>query len=147
MEAVIQIHGFKSNDNEFILKEFAVVGKTYRTHVLFKSPYPYNTLNSKMQRTARWLTRHYHRITWEDGDTVYSKELISSLCKPFNVIYTKGTEKAKFLRQFHDNVIEIDEGLHVNSITSGVTCMLPCHNKDSVRCALNSAVLYAQRLL
>jgi hypothetical protein len=146
MEAVIQIHGFKSNDNEFILKEFAVVGKTYRTHVLFKSPYPYNTLNSKMQRTARWLTRHYHHLKWDDGDTVYSEELISSLCKPFDVIYTKGTEKAKFLRQFHDNVIEIDESLYVDG-NSTVTCMIPSHNKDSVRCALNSAVLYAQRLL
>jgi len=150
MKAVVEFQAFKDNDNEFIVKEFAIVGfargaVTFQAQVLFKSPYDYDTLNSKMQRTARWLTRHYHNINWDDGDTVYNDELISSLCKPFDVIYTKGTEKAKFLRKFHNNVLEIDESLYVDS--SKVTCFFTKHNKDFVHCALNSAHVYARSLL
>jgi hypothetical protein len=145
MEAVVEYHGFRNNDNKFIVKEFALVGKTYQVQILFKSPYCFNKLNSKMQRTARWLTRHYHQIRWLQGETVYSKELIVSMLKPFNVIYTKGLEKAEFLRLFHNNVIEIDEKLNVdNNIV--VDCILSQHQGNS-KCALKSAVSYARRLL
>lgn len=135
MEAIVEFHGFKDNDNTFIVKELAIVGKSYRTQIVFKPPYDFNFLNNKMKRTARWLSRHFHHIKWEEGDIVYSEELIQYLCKPFAVLHTKGLEKANFLRKFHSNVKEIDERLNVNNIEC-TACILPQHNKKIMKIAL-----------
>ena len=97
-----------------------------------------------MQRTARWLTRHYHHLKWNKGDVIYDEELIRSLCKPFKVIYTKGLEKAEFLRQFHCNVEIIDETIHFD-VNTKVDCIY--HHVNSENCALKSAQFYANLLL
>ena len=135
--AVVEFHGFKSNSNRFIVKELAIVGKSFQLQIVFKPPYSKDRLSEKMQKTAQWLTLYFHYITWEEGDVRFSKNLIRSLCKPFGVLYTKGREKAEFLRQFHSNVLEIDERLKVND--AGVVivdCILDKHKKIKVKDAL-----------
>ena len=90
--AVIEFHGFKDNNNRYILKEFALVNGSFQCHVLFASPYSITELNDKMQRTARWLTRNLHGIDWDDGSVPYNENLIRTLCKPFSTVHTKGLE-------------------------------------------------------
>lgn len=150
MEAVFDFHAFKSNENEYIVKELAIVGFacgsiSYKTQIVFKAPYSFDLLNSKMQRTARWLSRHYHYIKWNDGHVVYSVQLMHCLCKPFSVIHVKGNEKARFLRQFHSNVVEIDQQLHVDTEVE-VDCILSQHKSNDKKCSLKSATFYAQKL-
>lgn len=91
-----------------------------------------------MRRTAGWLTRHHHRIRWEDGEIPYDENLIRTLCSPFQVIYTKGLEKVMFLKRFHSNVHEYVGG-EGGGETNHVHCILSQHKGDFSRCALHSA--------
>lgn len=136
MEAIVEFQGFKDNSNRFIVKELAVVGEYFQTQIIFDPPYNFNSLNSKMQRTARWLSRHFHHIKWDDNGVPYDEQIIYSLCKPFTVIYTKGLEKVQFLNQFHHDVREIswDRGGSCE-----VKCMLSKHNVPETKCALRCA--------
>lgn len=136
--AVVDFHGFKDNQNRFVLKEFAVVGKYFQTQLVFEAPYSEIFLNKKMRGSALWLSRHFHFIKWSDQGIPYDEELIRSLCSPFTVLYTKGAEKVDFLKQFHNNVQEISES-YTRSANLNVTCILPQHNHYSGRCALRSA--------
>lgn len=139
---MIEVHGFKDNQNNFIIKELAICNETFQCQVLFKSPFKFDLLSEKMQRTARWLTRHLHGIKWDDGDMQYSESFIRSLCEPFAALYTKGGEKVLFLSQFHPNVREITSLCVNNDLQrdSSAGCLLPQHrNNRSVKCALRSA--------
>src|SRR5436190_23136854 len=109
MEAVVEFHGFKDNNNRFIVKELAIVSKCFQFQTIFMSPYTKDVLTSKMVRTALWLTRNFHHIDWDEGDVPYDKTLIRALLCTFNVVYTKGLEKAEFLRSFHGNFKELGD--------------------------------------
>lgn len=108
--AVVEFQAFKDNNNGFIVKELAVVSDSFCCQLIFRPPYDIYTLNEKMRRTARWLTRHHHRIRWDDGKIPYDEGIIRNLCSPFNLIYSKGLEKVTFLKRFHSNVQEYPEG-------------------------------------
>lgn len=139
LSAIVEFHGFKDNQNRFIIKEFAIVSKHFHTHLVFDAPFNESFLNNKMLRSARWLTRHFHFIKWDTQGIPYDEELIRTLCQPFATLYTKGSEKAKFLKEFHVNVEAIEES-YTNSSSSNlqITCLLPQHNSGG-KCALRSA--------
>lgn len=136
MAAVVEFHSFYNNENQYIVKEFAIVGDSFQIQLIFKPPFCKHTLDEKQQRTTRWLSRHLHGIKWEEGTVKYNKKLIKSLCKQFDKIYTKGKEKAEFLKQFHPNVHELME---VASIDVNNCCILPQHANPNFKCALRSA--------
>lgn len=139
----MEFHGFKDNNNRFIVKELAVVGKYFQSQVIFQPPYCFNNLNSKMRRTARWLSRHYHNMRWDDSGAPYDEQIIRDLCKPFKTLYTKGLEKVEFLREFHDDVREIT---WTCPEPSEVICLLPTHRGCDTKCALRNAVSFQQYL-
>jgi hypothetical protein len=142
--AIVEFHGFKDNNNRFVIKEFAIVSRYFHVHLIFEAPYDESCLNSKMQRTARWLTRHFHFMKWNARGIPYDEELIRTLLKPFTTLYTNGSEKASFLKEFHDNVEDI-KGSGERSLGLSVTCILPQHNRGG-KCALRSAkALYKSR--
>lgn len=140
LSAIVEFHGFKDNQNRFIIKEFAIVSKHFHTHLVFDAPFNESFLNNKMLRSARWLTRHFHFIKWDTQGIPYDEELIQTLCKPFATLYTKGSEKVKFLKEFHVNVEAIEESYMSSSSSSNLqmTCLLPQHNSGG-KCALRSA--------
>lgn len=144
MEAVVEFQSFKDNNNRFIIKELAIVGEFYRTQIVFSPPYGQDRLNDKMQRTARWLSRHFHNIKWDAPGVPYNEKILKNLLKPFEVIHTKGLEKAEFLREFHPNVLVIEECLHVNSSFEVDYCII--HSEKNKNCALRSAEFYAWEL-
>lgn len=137
MAAVVEFQAFLNNDNKYIIKEFVIIGDSFQTQIIFKSPFCKCALDDKQQRTARWLSRHLHGIKWEDGTITYNEGLIKSLCKQFDTIYTKGREKAEFLKQFHPNVFELT---NVSSNDVNNICILPQHSNLNFKCALRSAV-------
>ncbi|KAG8335117.1 hypothetical protein J6590_076293 [Homalodisca vitripennis] len=141
MEAIIEFHAFKDNDNRFIVKEFVIISHLFRAHIVFKPPYDKAELNSKMARTVRWLERHFHNIKWEEGGIEYDEELIRALCKPFATVYTKGLEKVNFLSSFHNNVVDRNVVESQEAIVSDSHCILPQHNSGfTYACALKKAL-------
>ena len=136
--AVVEFHAFYDNYDKFVVKELAIVSDHYRTHIVFKPPYDRSILGSKSQRTARWVTRHLHRIGWEEGGVTYDTGLIRNLCRPFSALYTNGLDKARFLRKFHKNVLELPYHKSEDGETS--QCPVPQHADVSVPCALHSAL-------
>lgn len=167
---VVQFHGFKDNSNNWIIKEFSLVGKDTLLNYLFESPYKKEFI--KDQKTIRWLENYYHKIKWESGTRVFKKNEIYKLLNNFQTVYTKGNEKKSFLNKFHDNVVDIDyiNDLHLNNFTdsykkcicgyknccSSCICIIPEHqcrkynrynikNKkmyNDVICAYKSAFYY-----
>lgn len=142
--AVVEFHGFKDNNNRFIIKEFVIVSKSFKSQLVFDPPYSFNILNFKMQRTARWLSRRHHHIKWGERGLSYDENLIKILCTPFPVLFTKGLEKTRFLREFHSDVRDIAQYLVITPAESNdPDCMLICHNDDSnAKCALRTALHY-----
>lgn len=138
-QALIEFQAFKDNNNRFIIKEFALVSEQCQIHIIFKPPYSKDVLASLRQRTVRWLERYYHHIKWEDGCVVYNERLIRKLCEPFSVIFTKGSEKANFLKQFHPNV---QEHYLPYEFTCNHACLLHQNPSRRSRCALAMAYSY-----
>lgn len=146
MEAVVEFHGFKDNHNRFIVKELAVVSKYIKSQIVFTAPFSKSLLNSKMARTANWLSSSFHYIDWNEGGIPYDESLICSLCKPFDTIYTRGLEKIKFLQQFHSNVKDITINSKYECCKN--CCVIPQHrNRSDVKCALVSATCFYNSLI
>lgn len=149
MKAVVEFQAFSDNNNRFIVKEFAIYSDNFTTQIVFDAPYDFSCLDSKMQRSARWLSRHHHKIKWSQGGVPYNENLLKNLCKPFTVIYTKGEEKANFLRQFHPDVREVNKhcqcvkhDLFLGIKSHKVKCVLECHSSSDAMCAIQTAYKY-----
>ena len=144
--AVADLHWFKGENNEFIVKEFALVNQNDNYALIhFKSPYAKSSLCEKLYREASYLERHYHKISWCSGETDFSDSLIVDYLKTYNHIYTKGREKADFLRKYHGDVREIPENFPKPDFTKPTWCTDSCsiHRKlQNARCALVSAYHY-----
>jgi hypothetical protein len=143
MTAIVEFHGFKDNNNRFILKELAIVSENFQCQIIFKTPFGFNRLNEKMRRTAQWVTRHVHHIKWNADGIDFNKKMLRELVKPYKVIYTKGLEKVEYLKQFHNDVREIDWD---KTDPGQVNCLLSQHRgNEDVKCALYSAKSYSNK--
>lgn len=140
MECVVEFHGFRDENNKWIIKELAVVGLFFHFNVIFKSPYSKDCITCrKTRQSISWLEHNYHGIRWEDGFVPFKNSTVRELLKPFDVIYTKGLEKKQFLDQFHYNVREIEESTIFNSNVAYCCCF----HKDNInKCALKNAEMY-----
>lgn len=148
--AVVEFQAFSGNKRKFIIKELAIVANSFQCHIVFKAPFPKENLNDKSRKTNHWLEQNYHKIAWEEGDYPYKARVIRNLCKDFTTIYTRGREKAQFLRKFHTDVRELDDLLcNGNNLicsckgTHRLACSLPQHNLEygdsDIKCAMMAA--------
>ncbi|XP_039298513.1 uncharacterized protein LOC120354807 [Nilaparvata lugens] len=151
---VVEFHGYKSySDSKFYIKEFALVDAR-QTYVLyhFKPPFPKSDLPWKSYRDVCWLEFYHHKIKWEMGDTIYSDEIIQGCMQNYQKVFTKGREKADFLKKFHNNVEVIPEDFikpDYNKFNVS-WCKDVCKIHRSItegRCALYSANHYLTELL
>jgi hypothetical protein len=143
--AVVEFHGFRDGNNDFIVKELALVSSSEQTYTLvfFKSPFERSCLDSRCLKGVTWLEKNFHYISWDYGDVQYSEEVMTTLCNKFATIYTKGFEKANFLRRFHPNVKMIGDEAPKSKDNEEVSC--PLHTNGG-RCALQSALFYMEWL-
>lgn len=144
VSCIVDLHCFVDDNSEFIVKELAVLDFNFLSvrHWLFKPPKDLITFNSKTNRTNQWLTHHYHRINWYEGDVEY--ELLSSVLRDnlekYAVIYVKGQKKMHFLRRFLQSaVIDMEERDcpkidNLKPPFSGCHCLV--HNENSKMCTL-----------
>jgi hypothetical protein len=148
--AVLEFHGFRDGNNELIVKELALAGsRGDYLIVFFESPYDKSCLDSRTLKSVNWLEKHFHHISWDYGDVKYSEEVMTTLCNHYSTIYTKGLEKANFLRRFHSNVKLISDTVPKPSIEEeeeeGKT-RCPLHMSGAAHCALKSALFYMKWL-
>lgn len=99
MNVLVDVQGFKSESNEFILKEIAIIHQNTIQVFLIKPPYPFYDLTKMERRQVSWIERN-RRIFWKEGYIPYYcyKNLITPLLENKN-IYTKGQEKVKWIEK------------------------------------------------
>ena len=113
----VDLQGFTFR-NSFTVKEVAVLrdGKTL-SHYVFREPMPWHYLTRSEKTQACWLRLHHHGFRWDDGHVPYfeatslvRRAICSDVTPP--LIYVKGLEKKKWLREILDN----DDDLQIETI-------------------------------
>ena len=113
MSFVFYMQGFTGPNNEFILKEVAVlsIDDSWGVTHTFEPPYNWNELPAKYKSTNLWLVRNYHGINWDYGLLPYDyiQDVIKSMLHEATIVYVKGNSKQTFLKQYlQDSIIIID---------------------------------------
>ena len=105
MKYIVDVQGFKTTLNEFVVKGLAVVSLEYDptpSVFLFKLPYAWDKLLYKNKCENRWLEENFHGIMWRAGSILYEEisSTLSSVLFFAEKIYVKGLEKSKWLKKF-----------------------------------------------
>lgn len=106
----VDIQGFKSLNNEFIIKEFALSTKEYTQVFLIKPPYTFSRLSNNEKRHVIWLEKNYG-ILWREGYIdfrEFKRMIVNHLSE--KQIYVKGFEKIKWVKDLCANCTVIDLG-------------------------------------
>ncbi|CAG9781774.1 unnamed protein product [Diatraea saccharalis] len=103
MTAIVDVQGFKTETNEFIIKEIAVLCNKKLQVFLIKPPFPFYDLTKQERRQVAWIERNRH-IYWSEGFIHYSnyQHLILDVLRD-KCIYTKGHEKMLWLKRILNN--------------------------------------------
>lgn len=147
MEFVLDFQGFKSGNNDFIVKEMAIIsidGQIYELQ-LFQPPCSFSELPSDVKKQVLWLEKQYHGLYWGSGFRQYSD--LKDIFKGLNIdgnVYVKGKEKQQFvvklLSDYSVNVIDLED-LGCPSLTElkqqvQLNTMKPCSfNHNFSNCA------------
>lgn len=121
MNFIVDVQGFKCENNRFIVKEFALIHEDkslwygsqdfhikFPLHYLIKSPYPFNEIRTqKIIKNVLWLSNNYHFLKWDVGDISFRdfKCVLRDLFNPIELpIYmkVKGNEKEKYIQHLMD---------------------------------------------
>lgn len=106
----VDLQGFKTSTNEFVLKELAIACKKFTQVFLVKPPYPFKSLTSNEMKHVKWIEKH-RGIRWSEGYIDYRE--FSRLIKTYflnKIIIVKGLEKTKWLQELCDGCKIIDAG-------------------------------------
>lgn len=111
MNMIMDVQGFKSENNKFIPKEIAIICKKSVLVLLIKPPYPFYYLTQKERLQVSWIEKN-RGILWNEGYVPYCsyKSLILDFCKNKR-IYTKGCEKVLWLKEIteSDDVYNLED--------------------------------------
>lgn len=144
MTAIVDVQGFKTEGNEFIVKEIAILCNNKIQRLLIKPPFPFYKLTVKERKQVNWIQRN-RKIYWCEGVTPYLnyQNFIADNIKD-KCIYVKGLEKVLWLKSIlqNDNIINLeDKGcpslLNLYNQYKDCKDLYSCINHDSV-CALKN---------
>lgn len=150
---VLDFQCFKSNLNNFIIKEISAISVEsgiLRFHHIVCPPYNQKLLSPEKLRECYWLTKHYHGLEWNNGDVPYDivLEKITDLSTDPITLLVKGHEKMKFIKSIvpdYFTVLDMDllgcQSLDtLNSLFTNDTLRCAHHKNTSTRCSLSNAV-------
>lgn len=146
MKVFVDIQGFKTESNEFILKEIAIANENTIQVFLIKPPYPYYNLTKVERKQVSWIERN-RKIFWKEGYIPFSsyKNLIVPLLEKKN-IYAKGQEKVKWIQKevpdskvFNLEDIQCPNLLSLNSDFCNASEILSCPYHSTI-CALKNVM-------
>lgn len=112
MSVVIDVQGFKVENNRFIVKEFAAYNGKQISHYVFKPPFNMDLLPPHLHKQVVWLTENHHSIKWSNGFIPLYKfpNILQHIADRSDRIYVKGKEKADYIRKYSSRqVIELEE--------------------------------------
>lgn len=104
MSVIVDVQGFKTDDNEFIVKEIAIQCDKQVSVLLVKPPIPFHCLTKTERNQVCWIEKN-RKVYWNEGYIDYSsfKYHILSLFKNKAVIFVKGLEKTNWIRKIMDD--------------------------------------------
>lgn len=144
MPMFVDLQGFKGKENDFIVKELAVLSPVGLVHYIFTPPYKRSLLSSTQIKEVIWLKSNHHGLDWNDGFIPYYKAgaLLRNAIGD-GTVYVKGFEKIQWIQRLVNarpviiNVENID--CDVRFSDKMVDC-LPCLNHRGV-CALKNVFM------
>lgn len=102
----IDMQGFKTYGNKFIVKEFCLMQAKQNVivHDIVKSPFDYHCLGGLYRSLAHYNTTKHHGLYFDIGNITKHK-LIQSTLKHVDgkTIIVKGVEKVQWVRQLYEN--------------------------------------------
>lgn len=103
MSAIVDVQGFKTETNEFIPKEIAVLINNKIQVLLIKPPFPFYNLTKQEKRQVTWIERN-RKIYWNEGVVSYSnyQNVFMDIIRDKR-IFTKGVEKVLWLKNIVKN--------------------------------------------
>lgn len=103
----VDIQGFKTSRNRFMVKEFCLIDGDFVYHALIKSTQPLESMSNFYQRQANWLIREYHGIRFEIGD-IHVNELKKLYPRLQNkTVFVKGMQKITWMQYIFRDCGEI----------------------------------------
>lgn len=139
---VIDLQGFYIG-KQFIVKELAAYDGHTKTHFVFKPPFDKSFLSNKDRRQVQWLENNYHRLDWNCGfvDLDNLNNILKKMESNSDVIYVKGKQKCKFLKQYIDNVLEFPHDKEFSLRDYRVRPKCSFHNGLYGHCSLSNVKL------
>lgn len=136
----VDVQGFKTIGNTFIVKEFCLSHKDFEFHNIVKSPQLRSELLRTYKRQADWLTFTYHGLKFDSG-TLSLTELVQQTLEHVEgvTLVVKGLEKVEWVQQIYENRCEVD-CLNVEDLHSSFKFSLKTGNE------INSICMYHKRL-
>lgn len=151
---VVDVQGFKSMSNEFIMKEICIasVQSDYIDNFTVRSPTCYQRLSPQLQKRVDYIYYNIHGLHWDWGYTdprVVVAQLKDTL-KNADKVYIKGSERVKFLDFLLGRTVPVfdldifdykgESSLDKNKYPS---CRhSPTLHSELGRCALKKAYMY-----
>lgn len=146
--AIIEFEGFQLHPHSFIVKElsFYAIDDGRHNRWTFLPPSSWKKLSSKKRQSYAWVTRNCHLMKWKSGNLPYSqlRRILLSLFASFTTIYTKGPEKAKFLKKLSGReILDLNQlGCPKMKDLGCVAVRCPDHPPNFRYCALAKAAAY-----
>lgn len=109
MEFIVDFQGFNQFDDDFVIKELAIVGVrdvlTPTTICLFQAPYSWSLLTKEECKINQWLIDNHHGIPWESGSIPYHEHdrILQDTLRNAAKIYVKGAQKKSWLQRILPN--------------------------------------------
>lgn len=106
----VDVQGFKTSGNTFVVKEFCLLQKDFKFHAVVKSPCMLNEMQTTWRREAQWLYHVYHGLPFNAG-TMSIAELAKHTLERIDrkstaavvVVIVKGAEKIQWVRDIYKN--------------------------------------------
>lgn len=98
MSAIVDVQGFKTEDNIFIAKEVAILSDNQYHTFLIKAPFQFSDLTETEKRQVRWIERN-RKIYWNSGNIPYKNlRMLVAGYLTGKTVFCKGLEKVSWIR-------------------------------------------------
>lgn len=124
--AFVDLQGFISNTERFVLKEIAILTRNITFHDIIKStPTTFSELDKEHKKQVKWLTYNFHGLKWDRG-YITLQELRKKAVSILNgkVAYVKGENKVKWLQQILGYNIRICQITDIESLHCALSLSL-----------------------
>lgn len=151
MNAIVDLQGFKTDGNKFILKEIAILSNDQLQVFLIKPPFPFYDLTKTERKQVSWIERN-RKIYWNEGYIPYSKHkmYIADILKSKHII-TKGLEKVIWINEILSDDNNNNYCIY-NLEDSGCPSIMTLYEKyessiDMFRCSYHSFICAMKNVL